>query len=200
MLPQQATLAQLLLINGGNRLRRWLKKAIYSTKSKPKDLKTEYRFIKKTGGTMKDYIFGNLTDWGSALDKLLLLRETGDLDNHQDELVRLLRFDGNWRLREAAVEASSALTNPSVNTLRQLIELMKRGDLYYNVRIMAVKSLSILVPVIIENKGGNSDLVRAFVDDANHEVTILLSSPEPPIFHDVLDLALDELQRVAKVA
>ncbi|MDD9302566.1 MAG: hypothetical protein HUK40_09580 [Desulfobacter sp.] len=149
---------------------------------------------------MKDDIFGNLMDWGGALDKLQNLKEGGTLDNHQDELIRLLRFDGNWRLREAAVEASSALTAPSVDTAKQLVELIKRTDLYYNVRIMAVEALSTLVPVVTDNSGGNSELVRVFVKEANHEVTTLLSSPEPPIFHAALELALVQIQKVAAVA
>jgi len=149
---------------------------------------------------MKDYIFGNLMDWGSALDKLQHLRDTGELNNHQEELIRLLRFDDNWRLREAAVEASSTLTTPSIDTAKQLVKLIKRGDLYYNVRIMAAEALSTLVPVVMENKGGNSELVRLFVKEVNHEVTTLLSSPEPPIFHDALDLTLAQIQKVAAAA
>jgi len=149
---------------------------------------------------MKDYIFGNLMDWGSALDKLQHLRDTGELNNHQEELIRLLRFDDNWRLREAAVEASSTVTTPSIDTAKQLVKLIKRGDLYYNVRIMAAEALSTLVPVVMENKGGNSELVRLFVKEVNHEVTTLLSSPEPPIFHDALDLTLAQIQKVAAAA
>ena len=45
---------------------------------------------------MKDHIFGNLMDWGYALDTLHLLRDSGSLDDHQDELIRLLRYDKNW--------------------------------------------------------------------------------------------------------
>lgn len=149
---------------------------------------------------MKDYIFGNLMDWGNALDKLQHLRDTGELDNHQDELIRLLRFDGNWRLREAAVEASLTLKNPSIDTVKQLVELIKRGDLYYNIRIIAAEALSTLVPVILENKGANSDLVRLFVNEANHEVTTLLSSPAPPIFHDALEITLEQIQKIVEAA
>lgn len=149
---------------------------------------------------MENDIFGNLMDWGSALDKLHQLRDTGKLNNHQDELIRMLRFDGNWRLREAAVEASSTLTAPGVETVKQLVELIKRGDLYYNIRTMAAEALSTLVPVVMENKALNRDLVRLFVNEANHEVTRLLSSPEPPIFHDALDHALEQIQKVLTAA
>ncbi|MCG8643721.1 MAG: hypothetical protein MI862_28615 [Desulfobacterales bacterium] len=149
---------------------------------------------------MKEYIFGNLMDWGNALDKLQWLTDTGQLNNHQDELIRLFRFEGNWRLREAAIEASSTLANPSIDTLKQLVELMKRGDLYYNVRIMAAGALSALVPVVMENKGANSESVHLFFNEANDEVKTLLSSPEPPIFHDALNLTLAQIQKVTAVA
>jgi hypothetical protein len=149
---------------------------------------------------MKDYIFGNLMDWGNALDKLQHLTDTGELDNHQEELIRLLRFDGNWRLREAAVEASLTLKNPSIDTAKQIVELIKRGDLYYNIRIMAAQALSALVPVILENKDGNNDLARVFVNEANHDVITLLLSPAPPIFHDALEITLEQIQKIVTAA
>ncbi len=149
---------------------------------------------------MKDYIFGNLMDWGNTLDRLQHLRDTGELDNHQEELIRLLRFEGNWRLREAAVEASSTLKSPSIDTAKQLVELIIRGDLYYNIRIMATEALSTLVPVVIKNKELNQDLVHLFVNEANHEVTTLLLSPAPPIFHDTLDITLEQIQKILEAA
>lgn len=149
---------------------------------------------------MKDQIFGNLTDWVNALDTLNLLKKSASLDNHQEELVRLLRHEGNWRLREAAVEAASTLKMPSIETLKQIVKLIVRDDLYYNIRILASKTLSTLIPVIMANAGINKDLVRRFINDANHEVTALLSSPEPPMFHDALDIIYEQIQKVLATA
>lgn len=149
---------------------------------------------------MKDQIFGNLTDWVNALDTLNLLKKSASLDNHQEELVRLLRHEGNWRLREAAVEAAATLKMPSIETLKQLVKLIVRDDLYYNIRILASKTLSTLIPVIMANAGINKDLVRRFINDANHEVTALLSSPEPPMFHDALDIIYEQIQKVLATA
>jgi hypothetical protein len=146
---------------------------------------------------MKDLIFGNLIDWGNALDTLHLLRDSGSLDDHQEELIRLLRYDKNWRLREAAVEAAVTLRKPSIETVKQIVQLIKRDDLYYNIRIMATEVLSTLVPVIIENKELNKNLVRVCINEANHEVSALLSSPVPPIFHDVLDVTYEQIQKVS---
>nr|WP_320193996.1 hypothetical protein [uncultured Desulfobacter sp.] len=149
---------------------------------------------------MKDQIFGNLTDWVNALDTLNLLKKSASLDNHQEELVRLLRHEGNWRLREAAVEAAATLKMPSIETLKQIVKLIVRDDLYYNIRILASKTLSTLIPVIMANAGINKDLVRRFINDANHEVTALLSSPEPPMFHDALDIIYEQIQKVLATA
>ncbi|EIM63253.1 hypothetical protein DespoDRAFT_01294 [Desulfobacter postgatei 2ac9] len=146
---------------------------------------------------MKDHIFGNLMDWGYALDTLHRLRDSGSLDDHQDELIRLLRYDKNWRLREAAVEAAVTLRKPSIETVKQIVQLIKRDDLYYNIRIMATEVLSTLVSVIMENKELNKNLVRVCINEANHEVSALLSSPVPPIFHDVLDVTYEQIQKVA---
>ncbi|MDD4273906.1 MAG: hypothetical protein PHG14_09280 [Desulfobacter postgatei] len=146
---------------------------------------------------MKDHIFGNLIDWGSTLDTLHLLRDSATLDDHQEELIRLLRYDKNWRLREAAVEAAVTLRKPSIKMVNQIVQLIKRDDLYYNIRIMATEVLSTLLPVIMENKELNKNLVRVFINEANHEVSALLSSPVPPIFHDVLDITYEQIQKFA---
>jgi hypothetical protein len=149
---------------------------------------------------MKNYMFGNLMDWSIALEKLQHLIGMGELDNHQDELIRLLRFDGNWRLREAAVEASSTLTTPGIDTVKQLVVIIKRDDLYYNIRIMAAQALSALVPVVVENKDLNKERVCLFINEANYEVTNLLSAPAPPIFHDALEVTLEQIQKVVEAA
>lgn len=149
---------------------------------------------------MKDQVFGNLTDWAYALDTLHLLRDSSTLDDHQEELVRLLRYDGNWRLREAAVEAASTLRKPSIETVKQIVQLIKRDDLYYNIRIMASEALSMLVPVIMANQELDKGLVRLFINEANHEVAALLSSPAPPIFHDALDVTYERIQKVVATA
>lgn len=146
---------------------------------------------------MKDHIFGNLMDWANALDRLHFLRDSATLDDHQEALIRLLRYDKNWRLREAAVEAAVTLRKPSIETLKQIVQLIKRDDLYYNIRIMATEVLSTLVPVIMENKDLNKNLVRVFINEANHDVSALLSSPVPPIFHDALDVTYEQIQKVA---
>lgn len=149
---------------------------------------------------MKDQVFGNLMDWGNTLDTLNLLKDSATLDDHQEELIRLLRYDANWRLREAAVEAAATLQTPCIETVKQIVQLIKRDDLYYNVRIMASEALSKLVPVIMTNQADNKDLVHLIINEANHDVSALLSSPEPPIFHDALNITYEQIQKVVATA
>lgn len=140
-------------------------------------------------------------DWSHALDTLSLLRDSATLDDHQEELVRLLRYDGNWRLREAAVEAAGTLKRPSIETVRQIVWLMKRDDLYYNIRIMASQALSTLIPVMMGNQEEASrEFVRLFINEAYHDVSALLSSPAPPIFHDALEVTYEQIQKVVAAA
>lgn len=134
------------------------------------------------------------------MDTLYLLIDSSTLDDHQEELIRLLRYDGNWRLRETAVEASATLRRPAIETVKQIVQLIKRDDLYYNIRIMASEALSTLVPVILANQDMDKDLVRVFINEANHEVYELLSSPAPPIFHDALEVTYEQLQRIMAAA
>jgi hypothetical protein len=149
---------------------------------------------------MKQYVLGNFMDWGNVLDKLNHLQSTNTLDDHQDELIGLLRFDGNWRLREAAVEAAAGLTKPKLETVRQLLQLIKREDIYYDVRIMATESLSRLLPVMMESKELYNDLTHPFINEISLEVTDLLSSPEPPIFHDALNITFKKIQELMATA
>ncbi|NDY71853.1 hypothetical protein DO021_07250 [Desulfobacter hydrogenophilus] len=149
---------------------------------------------------MKDHIFGNLMDWCNALNTLTRLRDSATLDDHQDALIHLLCYDENWLLREAAVEAALTLRKPSIETVKQIVQLVKRDDLYYNIRIMATEVLSTLIPMVMENKKLNKDLVRVFINEANQNVSALLSSPAPPIFHDALDVTYKQIQKVVETA
>ena len=100
------------------------------------------------------------------LETLHLLRDTATLDDHQEDLVRLI----------------------------------KREDLYYNIRVMASQALSTLVPAVMANREIDKEHLRLFLNEAGHEVSALLSSLAPPMFHDALDITYEEIQKVAATA
>ena len=143
---------------------------------------------------MKNYIFGNLTDWGIVLDKLKELSESKELDNHQDELIRLLRFDQNWRLREAAIESLPRIANPSLDLAREVFSIIKRKDLYYDVRILATDSLGKLIAIIVNKSAFDKDILKQFVMEIIKNMDVLLASPEPPKFHDALQNSMNQIK------
>jgi len=145
---------------------------------------------------MKNYVFGNLTDWGIVLDKLKQLSDSRELGNYQDELIGLLRFDQNWRLREAAIESLPLVENPGLNLAREVFSIIKRKDLYYDVRILATDSLEKLTTTIVNNKDFDKDILKQFVLSILSDLETLLASPEPPIFHDALQNSMNQIKKI----
>ncbi len=145
---------------------------------------------------MEKNIFGNLTDWGIVLEKLEKLSESRELGNYQDELIRLLRFDQNWRLREAAIESLPFVDNPGLNLAREIISLIKRKDLYYDVRILATDGLEKLTITIINNRAFDKDILKQFVHAIIEDLDALLASPEPPKFHDALQNSMNQIKEI----
>jgi len=145
---------------------------------------------------MNNFIFGNLNDWGIVLEKLEKLSETRELDNYQDELIRLLRFDQNWRLREAAIESLTFVKNPSLKLAREVNTLIKRKDLYYDVRILAADGLEKLSTAIVNNKCFDKDILKQFIQGVMEDMDDLLASPEPPKFHNALQKSIAQVKKV----
>ena len=145
---------------------------------------------------MENNIFGNLNDWGVVLDKLKKLSESRELGGCQDELIRLLRFDQNWRLREAAIESLPFVENPSSNLAREVLLLIKRKDIYYDVRILATDGLEKLTTTIVNNRTLDKSILNQFVQEIINEMDALLASPEPPKFHDALQNSLEQIKKI----
>ena len=145
---------------------------------------------------MENNIFGNLNDWGTVLDKLKKLSENRELGSCQDELIRLLRFDQNWRLREAAIESLPSIENPSSNLAREVLSLIKRKDLYYDVRILATDGLEKLTTTIVNNRTLDKSILNQFVQEITNEMDALLAAPEPPKFHNALQNSLDKIKEI----
>jgi aryl carrier-like protein len=151
-----------------------------------------------TGGVMGNSLFGNLTDWGSVMEKLQKLSDNRELGQYQDELIRLLRFDQNWRLREAAVEAVPLVENPKLDLARELVSLITRKDLYFDVRILASHSLGKLADIIHNNRAVDKDILKQFFMEIKTTLESLLASPEPPKFHEALQIAVNRLGGAAE--
>ena len=144
---------------------------------------------------MENNIFGNLMDWGTVLEKLERLSRSGELGYCQDELIRLLRFDHNWRLREAAIEALPLVENPGLDLAQELLLLIKRRDLYYDIRILAADSFEKMTNAMVKNPDIDTVKLQAFFTAAIKDLKVLLSSPEPPIFYTALQQCAGQIKK-----
>jgi hypothetical protein len=144
----------------------------------------------------KEYVFGNFNDWGFVLEQLEKLSDSRELGNYQEQLIGLLRFDQNWRLREAAIESLPFVEKPGLDIVREVTSLIKRKELYYDVRILATEGLQKLVATIVKNKAFDNDILKQFIHGIVEEMDDLLASPEPPKFHDALQNARVQFNRI----
>lgn len=132
--------------------------------------------------------FGNLRDWGPVLDQLRQLTHEGKLGDHQPELIRILRYQGNWRLREEVLHRISSIEQPSKALLEQVLRIIADKNIYFEARILACQSMANLL------KRSNYPFDDAIRDAVVGTLAKLLATPEPPIFTD----ALRQLSSVAQ--
>ena len=130
---------------------------------------------------MKKDPFGNLTDWGQVLDTFGELADSGRLAECQPGLIRILRFKGNWRLREEVLKRIGEVKAPSRELVLQVLGILADDNTYYDARIMAGDALVQLL------KNGIDDSPEDLTSTARKIVQKLKSTPQPPFFDEVLD-------------
>ncbi|MBM4087985.1 MAG: hypothetical protein FJ276_00940 [Planctomycetes bacterium] len=133
---------------------------------------------------------GNLEQWGSVLEQLDEWKRAGQLDRHQADLLWLLRFRGNWRLREAALEMMASLKAPDPELIREACNILTDENLYQEVRILAAES----VAAMLSSEGGSGAPLVGPAGKARECMHALLGSPQPPVLHLALRRALSQLQ------
>lgn len=124
--------------------------------------------------------FGNLTDWGPVLQLFYELADSGKLTECQPGLIRILRYKGNWRLREELLKRIGDISNPSEELLRQTLTIMADDNIYFEARILASNALIQL----IENCDGN--LEDKLVLDIRKAVEKMNNTPQPTFFETAL--------------
>jgi hypothetical protein len=88
---------------------------------------------------------GDLRQWNRVLEHLEYLKDSGELDEHRDELARLLRCHFNWRLRERAVQGLSALSAPENHILLAVVEIVADERTEFDLRTLAADALRGLI-------------------------------------------------------
>ncbi|WP_373498418.1 hypothetical protein [Desulfococcus sp.] len=125
---------------------------------------------------MKQDPFGNLTDWGTVLDLFDKLGENGNLADCQSGLVRILRYKGNWRLREEALKRIGTIRNPCGELISQVVTILADDNIYYDARILASEALIQLM------KNGQGGFPCEINLDVRKIAEKLSSTPQPPFF------------------
>lgn len=121
--------------------------------------------------------FGNLGDWGPVIDLFDELAKKDKLAECQPGLVRILRYKGNWRLREAVLKRIGNIQTPSDELMSQVITILDDDNIYYDARILACDALIQL----LENV--RDDLFDE-INTAVRKVTEKLRNTPQPLFFD----------------
>ena len=136
---------------------------------------------------MKKDPFGNLADYRPVLELVHDLADKGKLAKCQPGLIRILRYKGNWRLREAVLKRVGEIQTPSENLVSQILSILADDNIYYDVRILAGHALIQL----------SESLRDGFCDGINTEAQKvtekLRSTPRPPFFVATLEKLYFEL-------
>ncbi len=121
--------------------------------------------------------FGNLQEWGQVLKDLDAIFQNGSAEDCQSGLIRLLRYKGNWRLREEALKHIEELENPKEELIKEVIRILDDENIYYEARIIACRSLMHFV-------NGNNDFSEPLRDMTRQVLERIKSTPHPPFFSD----------------
>ena len=133
--------------------------------------------------------FGSLRDWGSVLEHVDELTVNGELDKCQPGLIRILRYKGNWRLREDVLKRVREIESPSSQLVSQVLNVLDDDNTYYDVRILASDALIQLLKKTRDSVDDEIEMqVRKVVEQ-------LMVSPQPVLFDEALTNLYSELNR-----
>jgi len=136
---------------------------------------------------MKDDPFGNLRDWGPVLDLVGDLADRGQLAGCQPGLIRILRYKGNWQLREEVLKRVGEIRDPSYELICQVLSILGDDNIYYDARILASDALIQLLKNVPDGSNGEIHLSVRKVTER------LRTTPQPFIFDKALENLYSEL-------
>jgi hypothetical protein len=152
--------------------------------------KLEVRFDKEGGLTMTQDPFGNLQEWGSVMERLAELKSSGCLAECQRGIIRVLRFKGNWRLREEALKQLGQITNPTEELIEEVSGIVLDETVYYELRILASKVL----PRLIHNRQNvTGSRFSPKTESIIRSLRATMETIHPPVFHNALGQCLQLL-------
>jgi hypothetical protein len=131
--------------------------------------------------TMTD-IFGDLRGWGQVLRQIEQLKSAGRLDEHQEGLIRVLRYRYNCQLRQAALRAAPDIRRPSQDLLDVLLQIVTDEYCDLETRILACDAVRHSISRH-RDQGGGGD----FESKAAQRAKEILRVPQPPVLREAVD-------------
>ena len=131
--------------------------------------------------------FGNLTDWEPVLNILEVLADKGELSTCQPGLIRILRYKGNWRLREEVLKRIGEIQTPSNELVHRVLAVLDDDNIYYDARILAGNALVQLLKNVQDDNGGD------MYNKTQKVIQKLKSTPQPHFFNNALNRLSSEL-------
>ncbi len=129
---------------------------------------------------MKQDPFGDLNNWGLVLDIVDELADAGKLSECQPGLIRILKYKGNWRLREEVLKRVGGIQGPSPQLIYQVLSILDDDNSYYDVRILASDALTQMLKNVQDGFDGEINVsVRKITER-------LRATPHPSMFDNAL--------------
>ncbi len=149
---------------------------------------------------MKKYVIDDLDNWDTVLNTLEELKNKKLLDSHQDELIRLIRYNDNWRLREAALQAACHVRKPTRDLIDEVMNIVVREDVGIDARIFAVEAAESMIENAFSLKKPEKRDIQAIAAQTVQRLRYLRSCPQVPIFTSALNKALGRINDLLKTA
>ncbi len=131
--------------------------------------------------------FGNLSDWGPVLELVDDLADNGQFVDCQPGLIRILRYKGNWQLREEVLKRVGEIQDPSYDLIGQVLSILADDNIYYDVRILASDALIQLLKNVRDGFNGEINMSVRKVAER------LRMTPQPVIFDNALKKLCSEI-------
>jgi hypothetical protein len=130
-------------------------------------------------------------DFQITYDRLLELKNSFVLDQHQQFLCRALRQDGNWRLKERILEFAIDIRKPTDDFIENICAVMTNRNTSINARILAADALRVVVPRKVRQTMAYPTFRGASVLRVMKDI---LKAPEVPELHEAVTRALKAIQ------
>ncbi len=131
--------------------------------------------------------FGNLQDWRQALDHLNDVFESGRAEDCQRGLIRMLRYKGNWRLREEALKRIENIEKPKDELIREVLAILEDDNIYYEARIMACRCL---IKILYKKRTRPDQLIK----ETRQALERIKGIPQPPFFLNAVSMYARDLR------